>query len=108
VCSSDLFVRIVPCCAPVPNCNTQSVAHHSTVGRGKSQKSDDDQAMGLCPRHHADFHALSGPFKGWEREQIREWQQEMVVYTQTLHFLRELRLGRFSGEVPAIEEGEIA
>lgn len=49
--------------------------------RGIGQKADDKDAFPLCPRrcHVPGLHALAGPFKGWEKEQLRAWQDEQVA-----------------------------
>jgi hypothetical protein len=58
-----------PCCGPVE-------AHHAKHERaGAKLKSPDATALPLCLRHHNDFHQLSGYFKGWRREQLRDWQR---------------------------------
>lgn len=64
-----------PCCVcrdPGPN-----VRHHMTGG-GMGIKSPDQLQFTLCPSCHGDFHNLSGPFKGWEKNRRREWQAAMV------------------------------
>jgi hypothetical protein len=71
------FVRTLPCsmCSQKP----PSHAHHSTTGRGKGQKADDDQAFALCFRCHQGLHDLNGPFEGWTQAMLREWQAEQVA-----------------------------
>lgn len=67
------FVRLQPCCAcgaPPPN-----HAHHEIFGgRGKSQKAPDRRSLAFCAKDHADFHAGLGRFRGWTREQKRDFQ----------------------------------
>ena len=53
-------------------------AHHSTHGRGMSQKAHDHEAMPLCIKHHHDFHAGSGLFRGWTQDQRTRWQAKLV------------------------------
>jgi hypothetical protein len=72
-----------PCVSPV-------VIHHSTVGstaqhaksipgrRGKGQRASDDEGIAICNRHHANFHDLRGYFEGWEKQQLRDWQNAQV------------------------------
>lgn len=77
-----------PCaCQP---CVAAVVIHHSTVGetaqhpkslggrRGKGQRASDAAGIPLCNRHHANFHELRGPFGGWEKQQLRDWQNSQV------------------------------
>lgn len=72
-------VRALPCC----KCGGKGgEAHHTTFGRGMAQKSPDRETMPLCWQCHYDFHSLTGPFKGWEKQQIREWQRLQVEATQ--------------------------
>jgi hypothetical protein len=63
------------CCAPVSCSRWPCDAHHSTVGRGKGQKSHDHESMPLCRLHHMEFHAASGPFHGWIQERRAKWQR---------------------------------
>lgn len=72
-----------PCVLPV-------VIHHSTVGatephakslggrRGKGQRASDAEGIAVCNRHHANFHDLRGYFEGWEKQQLRDWQNGQV------------------------------
>lgn len=65
------------CHSHIPVCGGSTEAHHSTHGRGMAQKTDDSRAFPLCQKHHREFHSLSGHFKGWTKEQIHKWQDEM-------------------------------
>lgn len=72
-----------PCIAPV-------IVHHSTIGeterheksrggrRGKGQRASDASGIAICNRHHSNFHDLRGYFAGWEKQQLRDWQNEQV------------------------------
>ncbi len=74
-------VRAMPC--SVPGCrhaHERSEAHHIT-GAGMSLKAPDDQTFPLCPWHHLELHSLSGYFKGWDGERLRNWQLEQVAKT---------------------------
>lgn len=76
------------CCQP---CVGTVIIHHSTVGeterhgkslggrRGKGQRASDAAGMPLCNRHHGNFHDLKGPFKGWEKPALRQWQNDQVA-----------------------------
>lgn len=62
-------------------CSRDLEVHHSTNGRGKSQRTDDRKAFPLCAKHHrAEFHERRGTFEGWTREQRREWQDRMSSF----------------------------
>lgn len=69
-------IRTLPCCS----CGAKFgvVSHHSTVGRGLSQKTSDHETMPLCRRCHASFHLATGFFEGWSREDRRQWQRRQV------------------------------
>lgn len=55
-------------------------AHHRT-GAGMGLKHNDRDTMSLCFKDHRDLHALAGRFKGWTKEQVRTWQQRMILKT---------------------------
>lgn len=44
-------------------------------------KNNDRATMPLCNRDHSDFHGLSGRFKGWKKEQLRQWQIDQIFKT---------------------------
>ncbi len=68
-------LRAMPCgmCDRPP----PSDAHHSTHGRGTSQKTHDHLAMPLCHGCHMDFHGATGRFKGMTKAERRMWQAAM-------------------------------
>jgi hypothetical protein len=84
------WVRRQPCAAclgPGP-CEP----HHSTNGstlsdspkaiggrRGKGQRAHDHESLPLHMRCHRQFHDLKGPFEGWDKAFIREWQDAQVA-----------------------------
>lgn len=77
------MIRTYPCvAAPLRRavgpyeCSMIIEAHHPTGG-GLALKTPDSEAFPLCTKHHADFHALRGVFKGWTKERIHEWQKNM-------------------------------
>ncbi len=72
------WLREQPCClGDLYACSGVVESHHSTLGRGLSQKSSDLEAMPLCGRHHKALHGFTGFFAGWSREQRAEWQRAM-------------------------------
>lgn len=77
-------VRRLACCScgRFPTDEVPNRAHHATgMGKGKGTKNGDDLTMPLCDQCHTEFHDLSGHFKDWDRERLREWQSQMVVRT---------------------------
>ena len=64
------------CQRPGPN-----QCHHAKQGTGKGQRAHDHRSMSLCLRCHHDRHALSGSFKGWTRDRIREWEDIQIGKT---------------------------
>lgn len=75
------WIATLPCRAP--GCTSKPPSHphhHSLTGlRGTSQKPPDSYCMTLCFRSHRELHSLSGPFKGWTREQLKQWQDDRVA-----------------------------
>ena len=73
------FLRHLPCmrCGR----NTYGGVHHQQ-GAGMALKSDHRHGMPLCGPGttgcHGDLHGLCGSFKGWLKEERREWEQERV------------------------------
>lgn len=89
------FALSQPCCCQP--CVSGVVLHHHTAGetephgkslggrRGKGQRASDDQGMPLCFRHHKELHELRGFFAGWEKAQLRAWQDAQVERLQRLY-----------------------
>ncbi len=72
------WLREQPCClGHLYACSDTVQPHHSTLGRGLSQKSSDLDAMPMCAKHHHQLHNFTGFFAGWSREQRAEWQRTM-------------------------------
>ncbi len=93
------FVRTLPCCIC---CARPPVdPHHDTYGRGLSQKSDDDRAIPACRLCHGEAQDRKGRFKGWSKEDMREWHERKVQDTRALY-----RALKVAGERPG--EGDIA
>ena len=63
-----------------------SQLHHHTGRRGLGQKSGSIDTMPLCLTCHHDFHAASGAFKTWGKEQRRRFQDEGVEWTKARIF----------------------
>jgi hypothetical protein len=79
-----LAVKRLPCCAPGAPVGCEGVIEADHVGRrGVGQKCDDRETIPLCTRHHAERHALAGPFRGFDRERMRAWLSAQLKETQT-------------------------
>ena len=57
----------------------------------------DRESMPLCLQCHHDLHNLSGLFKGWNRDELRTWQEAHVQ--STLYRLRGFAPGDATDEV---------
>lgn len=62
-------------CAVAKECFGVIQAHHSTYGRGMSQKTHDHDAFPLCAKHHAEFHCATGHFRNWNKAVRAVWQR---------------------------------
>lgn len=80
------WVRQLPCeMAGHGDCYGSPHAHHATGGKGLGTKNHDHQTLSLCERHHSARHSLSGPFKGWNKARIKEWERECYERTRRLY-----------------------
>jgi hypothetical protein len=75
------WIRTLPCCVCPLDDRTQ--AHHMKHGRGERRggmgiRVHDKLTIPQCPRHHRQFHAGTGFFKGWDKERKRIWQEEWI------------------------------
>lgn len=50
--------------------------------RSQNRKADDRTAVALCHHAHMQLHALKGPWKGWTKEQLRQWKERAIRKTQ--------------------------
>jgi len=73
------YLRTLPCHVQMTSfcvtCTGPIESHHSTVGRGLSQKTSDLEAIPLCAKHHYEFHSKTGLFEGMTKEAGRAWQR---------------------------------
>lgn len=72
------WIRTHPCC----RCGARppSHAHHEILnGRGKSQKAPDARTLPLCAACHDQFHAVTGRFHGFTREQRKDYQDTEIT-----------------------------
>jgi hypothetical protein len=75
-------VKALPCA--VDGCRSPWQDAHHPTGAGMALRSSDLYAIPLCHAHHMAFHSLSGPFKGWTKAKIREWQLERSEETRRI------------------------
>lgn len=71
------WIHRQPCC--VPGCPRRDIEqHHKREGAGMGQRSHDRESMSLCREHHAGLHGLSGFFRGWTRELVRDFVSAQI------------------------------
>lgn len=77
-------VRALPCGAHgLGRCAGRRHAHHPRhLGGGVGLKPPDAVAVSLCAGHHRQLHDVRGPFRGWKRDQLRAFQDELVAATR--------------------------
>lgn len=74
------WLRRQPCAVPGCIARRCHAHHHSLMESGTSKKCADRFSFSLCVRHHVPgLHSLAGFFKGWTREQLKAWQDEMCA-----------------------------
>lgn len=75
------WLRSQPCAlAGHGVCSGPSDAHHQTGRKGLGQKNNDAQAYPLCHQHHIyERHALAGYFRGWDKQRIRDFEDQQVA-----------------------------
>lgn len=82
------WVRSQGCVVGV-DCAGRIHAHHSTaVHRGLSRKAHDRETLGLCSKHHVEFHRAFGFCRDWDRTRRREWQRTEVLKMQARYAAR--------------------
>jgi hypothetical protein len=86
------YLRAQPCRAPGLPPHQGGDPHHARHqadgrGVGAGLKSRDHRAISLCREHHADIHALAGPFKGWDKARVHAWV-EVQIAEQRADYLR--------------------
>lgn len=71
-------------------CSEVVHVHHAQGRKGLGQRNHDSSGKPLCVLHHTQRHALSGPFKGFEKADIRRWEEEQSERCRQLYLgLRE-------------------
>jgi hypothetical protein len=59
--------------------------HHAQGGKGLGTRNSDVTGKPLCALHHTQRHALSGPFKGWDKATIRAWERDTAERYRRLY-----------------------
>lgn len=81
-------VRMLQCCLHRMHpwahfCRGEIDPHHAHHGRhGVGTKSDDWTCIPLCRAAHDDAEGKRGFFRGWTREQMREWHDARAAETR--------------------------
>jgi hypothetical protein len=79
------FIRTLACCAPMPHlCRGCIDPHHAGIKPGLGLKAPDDTCIPMCRRSHREWEDHAGQFRGWTREQRREWQDYQIVVYQAM------------------------
>ncbi len=69
------FLRTLPCCMMGHGpCVGAVHVHHEPGRKGLGTRNHDHTGKPLCAGHHTQRHSLSGPFKGWNKWRIRDWE----------------------------------
>ncbi len=66
------WVTLQRCCAPGASCALRSDPHHRREP-GIARKSHDRTCIPLCRIHHGEAHDRVGRFKGWTKDEMRDW-----------------------------------
>lgn len=81
-----------------------SIAHHlrhtETGAPMGAHIKDDSRAIPLSWENHGHIHGLTGPFKGWTREQVQAWENEQLAQQRAEFF----RKNRGSGDLSTCED----
>lgn len=76
------WVKTQPCCAAeLSSCDGPIEADHAGR-RGLSRKADDSTTIPLCRLHHRQRTDHSGPFRSWDRDQMRAWLAVQIHETE--------------------------
>ena len=77
-------VRLLPCCAPgAPDgCSGHADPHHAGRRPGVGLKCPDTEAIPFCRAHHSAWHGGYGVFRGWTRQERRQWADARIAETQ--------------------------
>jgi hypothetical protein len=89
-----LWIRTLPCCAPQPHvCEWHIEAHHAGKKPGLRMKAPDDTCIPLCLLAHRQCETFSGPFRDFDGEAMRAWQDAQIAHYRDLWEQRQQRRG---------------
>ncbi len=91
------WIRAQPCAVKSLDCFGSIHAHHRT-GAGLGLKASDRETMPLCLAHHCQRHELTGYFKGWTKQALKDWEKLTCAQYDRMHKLE----GSF--DVPPLTE----
>ena len=77
------LVRRLPCCGPGLHFG-RTEAHHAGE-RGLGQRASDWTAIPFCTACHRAWHDCNGPFRGWPKDQRREWIAARIAETRATY-----------------------
>lgn len=60
------------------DCSSVVDPEHERLGVGMSQLADDSRTWSCCRTHHIQLHALTGFFRGFDRERLRAFRDERI------------------------------
>ena len=80
------FLRGLPChMSGLGPCVGTVCVHHAQGSKGLGTKNHDHTGKPLCVGHHTQRHSLSGPFKGFDKRRIRDWEESVSAYYRRLY-----------------------
>lgn len=80
------FVRSLPCCV-VDDKHGGRIDPHHAGERPAGRKADDDTCIPMCRYHHDQWDGPmwhGNPFRTWDHEKRRAWQDERIAETRAL------------------------
>jgi hypothetical protein len=101
------WVKKQPCVArSMSPCEGEVEADHAGK-RGLGQKCSDRETIPLCTLHHRQRTDFSGPFKNWNRDEMRGWLDHWIHYTQLEHERFARAVDRAAAGVAESASGEL-
>ena len=83
------WIRRQPCASRwMGGCHGRIEADHAGE-RSVGRKADDITCIPLCHIHHVQRGSFAGPFRSWDRAQMRQWLDASVHHYQRLYALEE-------------------
>lgn len=81
------YLREQPCRAPATathwgagyRCDPHHARHTATGASMGAHVKDDRRALSLCREHHDAIELGTGPWKGWTRDQVKQWENQQIA-----------------------------